>query len=96
MFYVNYLVGLMRKLIFCFPPKTYFQFAAPYPSTSSKTAQLNRLVVRMIAKDLQPMSVVEDEGFRELIKGLDPRFTLPSRSLIREKLLPGNFLLTNK
>jgi len=47
----------------------------------------------MIAQDLQPLSVVEDSGFREFIKALDPRYTLPSRSQIRNKLLPGEYFI---
>ncbi|KAK4329592.1 hypothetical protein Pmani_000067 [Petrolisthes manimaculis] len=32
----------------------------------------------MIVKDMQPLSVIEDEGFRELVTGLDRRYSLPS------------------
>lgn len=34
-----------------------------------------------IAADLQPFSVVTDAGFRQLLKTLDPRYVVPSRSL---------------
>ena len=42
----------------------------------------------MIAKDLQPLSVVEDEGFRDFVKNLDPRFQIPTRKTLRNNLLP--------
>ncbi|KAK4318142.1 hypothetical protein Pmani_010833 [Petrolisthes manimaculis] len=41
----------------------------------------------MIVKDMQPLSVIEDEGFRELVTGLDRRYALPShRDLASYKL----------
>ncbi|KAK3875934.1 hypothetical protein Pcinc_019232 [Petrolisthes cinctipes] len=49
-----------------------------YKEGGHKKKQLDDLVVKMIMKDLQPLSVVEDEGFRELVAALDSRYTLPS------------------
>ncbi|XP_076042318.1 zinc finger BED domain-containing protein 4-like [Oratosquilla oratoria] len=43
----------------------------------------------MIAEDLQPVSVVEDKGFRRLLHGLNPRYQLPSRREISRTLLPN-------
>lgn len=38
----------------------------------------------MMAVDLQPVSIVEDPGFQEFVKELDPRYEIPSRrSLMR-------------
>lgn len=31
-------------------------------------------------KDIQPYSVVEDEGFKNLVKTLEPRYTIPDRA----------------
>lgn len=41
----------------------------------------------MICKDFQPFSVVEDDGFKNFIKLLDPRYNLPSRTTLRDNLL---------
>ncbi|KAK3892777.1 hypothetical protein Pcinc_003365 [Petrolisthes cinctipes] len=58
-----------------------------YKEGGHKKKQLDDLVVKMIVKDLQPLSVVEDEGFRELVTALDSRYTLPSRrELVRTHL----------
>lgn len=65
-----------------------------YNPQSMKARVLNRLVVRMIIKDIQTICIFEYKGFRDLINSLDPRFQLPSCKLIRNKLLPGkNFSL---
>jgi hypothetical protein len=40
---------------------------------------------------MQPLSVVENEGFIELVKVLDPRYQLPSRSTITRSLLPKKY-----
>jgi len=38
----------------------------------------------MIARDLQPISIVEDRGFIALLKILDPRYQIPSRKKMME------------
>lgn len=45
----------------------------------------------MIAEDLQPLSVVENRGFRKLVNLLDPQYVLPSRRTIGRKLIPELF-----
>ncbi|KAJ8287678.1 hypothetical protein COCON_G00003370 [Conger conger] len=35
----------------------------------------------MIVKDMQPVSVVEDEGFRKFVKTLEPRYKIPNNVL---------------
>lgn len=45
----------------------------------------------MIVKDLQPLSVVEDDGFRNFVRTLNPRSNIPSRkTLMEEKLTALN------
>ncbi len=45
----------------------------------------------MIVTDQQPVSVVEDKGFRELVSALDGRYRLPSRMTITTTMLPDLF-----
>ena len=42
----------------------------------------------MVYLDLQPISVVEDEGFRETMHAAEPRYVLPTRRTLRSKILP--------
>ncbi len=42
----------------------------------------------MIAKDLQPLSVVEDEGLRSFVRTLDPCYRILSRKNFMEEKIP--------
>ncbi len=60
----------------------------PYPVASPTKKNLNSAVATMIAFDFQSMSIVEDTGFRQLVKSLDPRYVLPNRSTLTKEILP--------
>ncbi len=45
----------------------------------------------MIAKDLQPLSVVEDSGFLDFCKTMDSKYKVPSRRHVRDVMLPQLF-----
>ena len=40
----------------------------------------------MITTDLQPLSIIEDNGFVALLKFLDPKYQLPSRKIFKKWL----------
>ncbi|XP_041480476.1 zinc finger BED domain-containing protein 4-like [Lytechinus variegatus] len=42
----------------------------------------------MIAIDMRPYSVIDSDGFRELIKVMDGRYSIPSRWFFSEKVIP--------
>lgn len=50
-------------------------------------------LVKMIAADYQPFSIVESKEFQNLLKMFNPSYTLPSRKTVTNNLLP---LLYNK
>ena len=54
----------------------------------TKIMKLNSLVVAMICKDLQTLSIVEDKGFIEFVKELEPRYELPTRRTLGRTILP--------
>ena len=39
--------------------------------------------MKFICLDLEPFRIVEKIGFKQLIKELEPRYTLPARDTIR-------------
>ncbi len=41
-----------------------------------------------IAKDMAPISVVEQKGFIDMLRTLDPRYQLPSRNYFAREVLP--------
>ena len=49
-------------------------FEQTYSATSEKDKKIIRAVGAFIAKDFHPFTVVEDVGFRHLMKMLDPRY----------------------
>jgi hypothetical protein len=53
--------------------------------------EVKEAILRMIATDIQPFKIVEDEGFRNLITTLQPKFKLehmPSRKYLTENMMP--------
>lgn len=55
----------------------------------ARKIKLDRLLLLMIVKDMQPFSIVDDEGFKEFIAELEPSYTLPSRSTLSRSMLPS-------
>lgn len=50
------------------------------PGVSRKQA-IDEAIMNMIITDCQPLSLVEDKGFRELVQLLEPSYVLPSRKV---------------
>lgn len=48
----------------------------------------------MIATDYQPFTIVKDDGFREFVNLLDPRYVLPCPDTLKNKLLKEQYLKT--
>ena len=48
----------------------------------SRSLKLDRMIAAFIAQDARPISIVEGEGFRRLIKFLEPDYDLKSRATI--------------
>lgn len=47
-----------------------YRFLAP---SNQQVSEFYKAIVKMIAEDLQPVSFVENSGFRHLVKLLDSR-----------------------
>ena len=62
-----------------------------YKPNEQRKLHLDNLVLDMITTDLQPLSVVEDKGFRNLVHSLDPRYPIVSRKHLSQKLLPTKY-----
>ena len=62
-----------------------------YKRDSIEKKQIDNLVLGLITKDIQPLSVVENEGFRDLVHRLDRRYEIVSRSHLTKVLLPENY-----
>lgn len=58
-----------------------------WPIDHPRAQAISTAIGSMIALDCQPFSVVEDEGFKRLIKLLAPKYVLPSRRYFAETVL---------
>ena len=57
------------------------QFAAK-KCEKGRSDSITNLIGEMVALNMQPMSVVEDEGFKNLIRFLEPDYTMPCRKTV--------------
>lgn len=56
---------------------------------SARAKEITASVTRFIAKGLCPYSIVEWEGFQDLIHTLEPRYKIPSRNHITNTCMPA-------
>lgn len=60
-------------------------------ATSGRAKAITSGVACFIAKDLRPYSVVENSGFRNLMKILEPRYDMPSRNHFTNMVIPAMY-----
>ncbi|KAL2081911.1 hypothetical protein ACEWY4_021729 [Coilia grayii] len=60
----------------------------PYEKTSARWVSITESIAFHIAKDMTPIAVVEQQGFKRMLKTLDPRYKLPSRHFFSRQELP--------
>ncbi|XP_053713114.1 zinc finger BED domain-containing protein 6-like isoform X2 [Synchiropus splendidus] len=62
-------------------------FVQMAPLCSTETAErCTDSILHMIVKDMRPLSMVEDEGFQEMIKVFNPNYSLPSKDSFKEMM----------
>lgn len=62
------------------------------PASSARATKITRSVLCFIRKDMRPLSVVENEGFRNMMATLEPRYNIPSRQHITDVALPKLYM----
>lgn len=63
-------------------------FNNKFPARSQKAQKITQAVLGFICKDLRPLSVVENAGFRQLLNECEPRYQIPTRKWITETGVP--------
>ena len=58
----------------------------PLPQSSEKAKKLTRAICEMIARDIRPISIVNDIGFLNLLREAEPRYSVPCRTTITRNL----------
>lgn len=56
------------------------------PLTEKRKREITDAIVEFVAMDMRPVNVVEGEGFRKLMKIMEPDYTVPNRSSISNTL----------
>ncbi|XP_044570347.1 E3 SUMO-protein ligase ZBED1-like [Drosophila ananassae] len=62
-----------------------------YDRDSSRKKLIDNALAVLVSADMQPFSIVEDSGFREFVRVLDPRYTLPSRKTLQHVYMKNIF-----
>ena len=63
----------------------------PYPKSSQRHHKLVNAVGEFICFGLQPISVTDDSSFRKLMATADPKFSLPSRKIFSQQVIPSKY-----
>ena len=61
----------------------------PFATSDKQAQKISLRIAMLICKDLQPIRIVEDAGFKELIEYLEPRYAIVGRKYLTEKALPA-------
>ncbi|XP_076132064.1 zinc finger BED domain-containing protein 4 [Alosa pseudoharengus] len=62
---------------------------AKFDRSDPRQALISEAIAKMIIRDLQAVQIVENEGFRELLQLLEPRYTPEPSLYIQQQLLPA-------
>ncbi|XP_051784409.1 E3 SUMO-protein ligase ZBED1-like [Erpetoichthys calabaricus] len=68
-----------------------FTNATQYEKSTRKWKEITDTICYYIAKDMTPLATVERSGFKHLVKTLDRRYTVPSRSHFSKTALPDMY-----
>ena len=63
----------------------------PLPKDSERWQTLVEAIGNFIASDMQPLSGVENAGFKKLLHTAEPRFKIPSRPYFTNTVLPAMY-----
>ncbi|XP_028254439.1 zinc finger BED domain-containing protein 1-like [Parambassis ranga] len=61
------------------------------PANSARSLKITEAIAGFICKDMRPYSVVENEGFRRLIKVTEPLYVMVSRKRLSEEVIPNMY-----
>ena len=67
------------------------QHSLPYPNSSKRKDVIDKSLVLMIVKDLQPASFVSDSGILQLVSTIDSSYVTPSRKTIMYSFIPDSY-----
>ncbi len=63
-------------------------FKQPLVAQSDRAKAITNAIGVFIGADMRPYSVVQNEGFKHMLKVLEPRYDIPSRTHFSKKIVP--------
>ena len=66
--------------------------SAPYAKSNPRYKQLLNATVEFICYGLNPVSIVDNPSFRNLLSVADRKFTIPTRTHFSRKLIPEKYI----
>lgn len=66
-------------------------FEIKLAANSPRAQKITNAIATYICKDIQPYSAVENDGFRGLMKTLEPRYVIPTRKQFSEITIPNMY-----
>lgn len=67
-----------------------------FPLTSQKSRNITVAIAGFLACDMRPFLTVENIGFKNLVSILEPKFEMPSRTHIAQKVMPELYTKVKK
>lgn len=66
----------------------FIQRGKPFSPDHPKQVAITHKIAKMVCHDLQPLDIVTDKGFRDLVHVAEPRYVFPSRKSLTNKIIP--------
>nr|XP_055034732.1 E3 SUMO-protein ligase ZBED1-like isoform X2 [Misgurnus anguillicaudatus] len=63
----------------------------PLPTNSARSVKITEAIAGFICKDMRPYCVVENVGFRRLMKVMEPNYVIVSRKRLSEEVIPNMY-----
>lgn len=63
----------------------------PKKMTVNMKKEIDQSLLKLFTKDYQPFKIVEDKGFKDFVKMLNPNYTLPNRHSISKEYIPASY-----
>jgi hypothetical protein len=67
----------------------YHHFMCPKKVSEGQAKKIDNQLLKLFITDYQPFSIVEDKGFVEFVKALNPSYQLPGRKAISKNMIPA-------
>lgn len=64
------------------------QLSKPWDINDDRSQRVHKRIGEMLAVDCQPLSMVEDVGFKRVLQILEPRYKCPSRKFFTDTIIP--------